>query len=488
MSRIDNAFTASSEPNNAGSGPRIAVLQAMGGQGKSQVALHYCHKKKNNPFSAIFWVDAMTKNSVEGSFHSISEYIKTPENHMPDSKARVSFVLRTLSAWSIQWLMVFDNYDDPGAFLIQDSIPQGDLGAILVTSRHAGTIELVLEHRSRFIELPGLNEKDALELLFLHSQVEEASSTNASVGENIVRTLGYHPLAITQAGSYIRTRTISLHEFVNDYKERKIFILKNTPQLSEYRRRLGDDEKETSLNVFTTWDLSFEQLQLQTSENSPEIKLLTLFALFDNKDIPERLFSVFSYIEEHLPDDFESFAWLKDFNDDKGQWDYRRFMDALIIVRDLSLLQTFTKEVDGLYHSSMHPLVKDWIRLRTEQSICQENTLIAAVLIGSVLENASDLQHGEYKLPLSIRQNLITHITAQNENHKTYLPSSFDFPIIYLGAQYSLLRFLESMGSFELAIIIGKEAVERCTAKFGIENFRTIQMSHALANLYADIQ
>lgn len=53
---IDNALTAGSVAHSTvgttGSGP---VLQGMGGQGKSQVALHYCHQKKNNPFSAVFW-------------------------------------------------------------------------------------------------------------------------------------------------------------------------------------------------------------------------------------------------------------------------------------------------------------------------------------------------------------------------------------------------------------------------------------------------
>ena len=30
-----------------GSGPRYAVLQGIGSQGKSQVALEYCHRKKD---------------------------------------------------------------------------------------------------------------------------------------------------------------------------------------------------------------------------------------------------------------------------------------------------------------------------------------------------------------------------------------------------------------------------------------------------------
>ena len=203
MIRVDDAVTTGSEPLIAGLGPRIAVLQGMGGQGKSQVPLDYCHKKKDNPFSAIFWVDTMTESSVKGSFQSISECIKNKDDYLPDANTRIAFVLCRLSSWPRKWLMVFNNYDNPDAFPIQDFFPQGDLGAILVTSRHAGTSELVLENSSSFIKLPGLEEKDALKLLFLQSQVE-ASSTNTAVGNIIIEKLGYHPLAITQAGSYIR--------------------------------------------------------------------------------------------------------------------------------------------------------------------------------------------------------------------------------------------------------------------------------------------
>ena len=39
LQKIDKALSD-------GSGPRYAVLQGMGGQGKSQVALEYCHREK----------------------------------------------------------------------------------------------------------------------------------------------------------------------------------------------------------------------------------------------------------------------------------------------------------------------------------------------------------------------------------------------------------------------------------------------------------
>ncbi len=81
---------------------------------------------------------------------------------------------------------------------------------------------------------------------------------------------------------------------MDHYKRRKKTILEDTPQLSQYRKRLGNAEEETSLNISTTWELSFQQLRSGTTENNVGAKLLTLLAFFDEKDISEQLFAGFS--------------------------------------------------------------------------------------------------------------------------------------------------------------------------------------------------
>lgn len=53
------------------------------------------------------------------------------------------------------------------------------------------------------------------------------------------------------------------------------------------------------MNVFTTWELSFDQLRSQVSRDNVKSKLLTLFAYFDNKDISEQMFA------EYKADDSE---------------------------------------------------------------------------------------------------------------------------------------------------------------------------------------
>jgi hypothetical protein len=93
-------------------------------------------------------------------------------------------------------------------------------------------------------------EHEALELLWKHSRVKEtAPAPNGSTV--IIEKLGRHPIAIIQAGLYIRQRKISLDQFLEHYSTRREKILKHTPLLTEYRKSLGVDEKETPLSVST---------------------------------------------------------------------------------------------------------------------------------------------------------------------------------------------------------------------------------------------
>ena len=469
-----------------GSGPHYAVLQGMGGQGKTQVALEYCHRKKRNPYSAIFWVDATTQDRVEGSFQSISECIKRRTDDLPDAKARVAFVLKKITSWTVKWLMVFDNYDNLDAFPnIQDFIPQSEFGAILVTSRHPDSSALVTEQSDHFIELSGLDESNAVALLIQQSQTKGDIAADA---KKIVERLGYHPLALTQAGAYIRKRKLPLSGFMDHYKQRKKIILENTPQLSQYRKRLGNAEEETSLNVFTTWELSFRQLQSEASEDRVEAKLLTLMAYFNEKDISEQFFARFDANHELVLESAKLLMWLKAFVSESDQWDSDFFGDVLIRLSDSSLLQAFARGLDGFYHASLHPLIKDWIRLRTDRSTSQENTCVAAMLVSQIL--VKSWQKQDFDLPLLAKQYITSHIIALEESYQEFfitkpsIPSKQKIFDEYTLSQIWFARFLLDTGSYHLSEIINQRLSAQNERVLGLENPETLNSMANLASTF----
>ena len=460
----------------------------MGGQRKSQVALEYCRRKRARPYSAIFWVDATSQDRVEGSFQAISERIKRQTDYLSDVNARVAFVLRMLSSWTIKWLLVFDNFDNPDTFPnIRDFIPQSELGAILVTSRHPDSHALVVNRSSHFIELLGLEEDAPVALLIQQSQTNEYASEEA---KTIVNRLVCHPLAVTQAGAYIRKRKLRLGDFMDHYKRRKRTILENMPQLSQYRKRLGNAEEETSLNAFTTWELSFQQLRSEAPENNVEAKLLTLLAFFDEKNISEQLFAVFSTNQQRMPETAKLLMWLNAFSYGEGQWDSDIFEDALIHLRDSSLLQAFGQESDGFYHISLHPLVKDWIRLRTDRSISEDRTYMAAALVTEILSNSWQKEH--FDLPLHAKQNILSHIEALEKSYQEFftpqqsISSNGILFEEYQASQFWVSKFLWNTGSYHLTEIILQRLMVHYMKVWGPNHPDTLDAMHNLALTYSD--
>jgi hypothetical protein len=161
--------------------------------------MEYCYRKKDGQFPDIFWIDATSENSVTSTFVSISGLISTATDQLLNNEARIAFVSRKFANWPTGLLLVFDNYDNPHEFPnIRDFFPPNKFSSILVTGRHADIGTLVLGQGANLIELSGLEDIAALDLLEHHSQVKEA---NSKFGEEIVKRLGYHPLAITQAGT-----------------------------------------------------------------------------------------------------------------------------------------------------------------------------------------------------------------------------------------------------------------------------------------------
>jgi len=106
--------------------PRILVLHALGGQGKTQIALKYCHRSRII-YGDGLWINGTSTSTATQAFVGIAQELNCVAVAMlNDDDAKVSFVLRTLGQRDSRWLMVYDNCDEPASFSgIEAFIPQG---------------------------------------------------------------------------------------------------------------------------------------------------------------------------------------------------------------------------------------------------------------------------------------------------------------------------------------------------------------------------
>lgn len=361
--------------------PKTAILQGMGGQGKTQLAIRYCAKARaEKKAQCIFWVDASTRASTVRGLEAISESLSDSNHTSLDSDARVALVERRLTAANLSWLLVFDNYDNPSAFDLREYIPKGPLGNVLITSRSEG-----LERLGKVIRISGMTEDEAIQLLFTLLNTPE-NEANRMAAADVVRRLGRLPLAIDQAGAYMKNEGIALADFLSYYEQSAKDILESVPHLWEYYESTTSEGEQGTTSVaaktvFTTWNLSFTSLKPDTPEGALNVTVLSLLAFFNEQMISEEFFEAY-YSTNKLS---QQPGWISLFIDQEGLWSSRKFDSAMRRFLRLSLITSLnTDRVDTKYaFVSLHPLVRDWINLRQERSIYKANFATFSIIFAS---------------------------------------------------------------------------------------------------------
>ncbi|KAB8300113.1 hypothetical protein EYC80_000343 [Monilinia laxa] len=217
-------------------------------------------------FKAVFWDDASSERSATQSIAAIYAKVRESGDFCGNDEEKLEFVRAAVRMWDFRWLVVFDNYDTPDKFSLEDD--------------------------DAAIELLGLPEKEALQLLYHQSGTKEIREKTEEVGIQVVKRLGYHALAIIQAGTYIKSLRLEFSAFESHFSSQRLgAILKYKTPMNKYTKSLNGSEREAALNVFATWGLSFSELKAQKNSAALE-DFMRPFAFFDSADISEEPFLI----------------------------------------------------------------------------------------------------------------------------------------------------------------------------------------------------
>jgi tetratricopeptide (TPR) repeat protein len=162
--------------------------------------------------------------------------------------------------------------------VVEPFLPGDGRGHIIFTTRvHA------LSAIAQFMEVQKLGTETGALLLLRRAHIlapqaplELASQADRSIASQIVEELDGLPLALDQAGAYIKETPCSLDEYLVLYQTRRSDLLQTR----------GSPEKNYQASVATTWSLSFEKVS-QTDAAATE--LLDFFAFLAADTIPEKL-------------------------------------------------------------------------------------------------------------------------------------------------------------------------------------------------------
>jgi len=118
---------------------RSCLLWGMGGIGKTQICLKFTEEMSGR-FSHVFWVDASSVESITISLRGIFSIFAAKACYPDDS---VESVLQWMSVLQEEWLIVFDNADALPVYVVENFIPRGNRGNVLITSRNRSIGRLV---------------------------------------------------------------------------------------------------------------------------------------------------------------------------------------------------------------------------------------------------------------------------------------------------------------------------------------------------------
>lgn len=469
---------------NTSHGPQVVVLYGMGGCGKSQLALDYCNKVLNGKepddnesndkgYAAVLWVDAGSPETLKQSFGKFAQMMGKLDFQSADGEGNVQYVREQLQIKKQKWLLVYDNYDEPASFKdkgIKEYFPQGKEGSIIVTTRH-------LDARSLGFDLDAskMTLEEAVKLLLRRSKIVQ-NGDNSAKAEPVVKRLGFHALAIDQAGAYIRSREIlDISLYLEVFEKQRGKVLEEVPIEWDYAKRLKEDPTvETNLTVFTTWELSFAYISGDRVSRDDKEQLLTLMAFLDHTEISDKLFNAYGRLGD--------LAWMPSCRDE-GAWESDALQTILREMYSLSLLQSFqVLSEEAIF--SIHPLVQDWLKLRQSKEKTSAASRQAILIVGksAYIVIAAGSKVGERSISFQERQKLLAHINAMFHILLEFItPNEMQNTANLLDAMRSIARFLSDEGSIKPAADLQRLVVERRKDIFGIENPKTITSMYDLA-------
>lgn len=250
-------------------------ISGLGGIGKTHIALEYAYRYQCD-YQALLWVRADSASTLTSEYVALAHLLGLPERDEQDQRIVVEAMLRWFRQ-NTHWLLILDNIDSLAT--AEPFIPKAPRGHILFTTRARAfsSIAQRVEVKEMDSDTGALLLLRRASLLPLQTRLEVAHHEDCNVAREISEALGGLPLALDQAGAYIKETPSTLQAYLDLYQRRRQELLCTRGQFHE-------DHPDA---VATTWSLSFEKVEQMSSIAAD---LLRCCAFPSSDAIPEEMF------------------------------------------------------------------------------------------------------------------------------------------------------------------------------------------------------
>jgi tetratricopeptide (TPR) repeat protein len=407
----------------------------------------------------VFWVHASTLARFEEGYRRIANAVKLPDYDKPEAN-----ILQLIHNWLCDeanghWVMAIDNADDPSVLFGQPDrtkgsecngsaqasgclanfLPQSPNGSILITSRNRDVAHRLTGSSSNIIKVEPMDQSDALALL--HKKLQGDLGTDDAV--ELLQTLDYMPLAITQAAAYISQRAprVTISRYLDNLRR------SDNDRATLLKKDVGDVRRDGSASnsIIATWQISFEHIR---KERPAAARLLSLMSLFDRQGIPDSL--LYNHYQEG--DDIEA-----DFEED------------IYTLASYSLVGTNVEGKEFEMHRLVQFSTKKWLELRGELERWKESYI-------TIMEEA---------FPVGRHENWATcqRLFPHAEIVLTYRPANDDYLAQWALILFNAAWYADDKGNYNTAEEMNRQALEGHKRVRGVEHSDTLASMANLASV-----
>ena len=253
---------------------KVVVLSGLGGVGKTQLATKFI-KGHLSSYNLVWTFNAESEATLQESYRELAQRLKlirTEEKTSPEE------ILARVNGWldapkNHGWLLYFDNADSIEIVQPNNLPPRG--GQILITSRPK-------THWENFYPVIGVQEFERKESSGLLKKIVPKEKQEGEEQLNaLAEELGDFPLALDQAGSYIKNDGTGLttSEYCNLFRQ------------TQERLAIWAEEKEQVVykpyfeTVATTWEITMNHIKKKFPDSA---EALNLCAFLNANGIPQK--------------------------------------------------------------------------------------------------------------------------------------------------------------------------------------------------------
>ncbi|XP_067018529.1 uncharacterized protein [Acropora muricata] len=275
-----------------------SAICGLGGVGKTSLVVEFLSQHEEDYPGGIFWISGENNEVFQRSLNEVARQLGTFQN---DFSISLSNTLECLKRKEHMWCLVVDNLDelemsDDMKKLLTGHWKHKACGHIIITTRREAVEigeDLGIEEEY-CIELKCLTSDEGIQFLAMRTGKVTGDEEHA---RKLVRELGGLPLALDQAGAYIRCLNKPIKEYLKEYQKQRLLLLKKRKA-----RNLVENTPKERLAVHTTWLMNFKHIADLSQEldlgQAPKL-VMQICAFFGPDDIPYQLINQEIYKEDH---------------------------------------------------------------------------------------------------------------------------------------------------------------------------------------------